>query len=251
MCAYHPTTKSWALLIGINFYVQEKCLSGCVRDVKSIASYLRASQKEVKITVLTATTPSITDSYYPAEDPAAWPTSKNIISFLRRVIDEACQGDSVYIHYSGHGTRISVPNEGEDSKSMKLAIVLYEPSAPYKSYFRGSQLSKAIQSLVRKDVLVTLVLDCCFSGSVQRGSHSQTTAIRAVQYSRVDDILQNYMYEARKDLDGGSYRDSRIVPKWMVDPDGYIVLTACGPHEKAEGWNSRVGSAQARLATSW
>jgi hypothetical protein len=237
MSEIRNTTRCWALLLGINHYVKDRCLLGCVGDVKSIVSYLEGLERGIDITALTATSPSVAGSCQPTEDPNSWPTSANLVSSLKNIIQESCQGDSVYIHYSGHGTQIRQPNKKRSAETPRLAFVLFEPDPPHRSYFRGVQLSKAIQKLVEKGVLVTLVLDCCFSGSIQRGSQRQTTLVRTTDYSVDDDLVHegdNQTPRGMEDTEDGVVRDSRIVPKWMVDPEGYVVLTACGPHETAE-----------------
>lgn len=229
------TTNSWALLIGVNHYLKDKPLRGCVRDVHSFQNYLDSLQRDVRVMTLTATSPVDKESFMPIEKAENWPTAQNVVSRLKEIILKACPGDTVFIHYSGHGTRITIPEEKGGRRLLKLALVLFEPTTPYRSYFRGAHMSKAIQKMVEKGVSVTLVLDCCFSGSVHRRHYgAEATTVRATEFSFKDDIVQHDDFESPEYLDLGVHRDAHVVPQWLVNPDGYAVVTACGPHEIAE-----------------
>ncbi|KAI0188043.1 hypothetical protein EV127DRAFT_138441 [Xylaria flabelliformis] len=85
--------------------------------------------------------------------------------------------------------------------------------------------------MVDKKLLVTLVLDCCFSGSVVRYDNST----RFVEYDST-------VAEAHRSVPGKSlgweanrpiHRDAIMLPRWLVDPDRYTILAACGPREIA------------------
>ena len=183
----------------------------------------------MNVAVLTASTPVNANDRQPSEEPSFWPTQDNVISHLKNIIKEARCGDYVYNHYSGHGTRIRCADEKEQGLKLKLALVLYEKNAPHRSYFRGSQLAKAMQKMGNKGLLVPLVLDCCFSGSTTRNGGSKNTWIRATEYEFEDNIPHEDAFATSLELEGGAYQNSRIAPKWLVDPEGYMVLSACGP----------------------
>ena len=104
----HSTTAYWAVVIGINFYPEQggACLKSCARDEMAVKLFLEAQEPTTDITILTVTNlmdPSLSGS---SEEPEAWPTFENIKSSLGRVFDKAKSGDVVYIHHSGHGTRL-------------------------------------------------------------------------------------------------------------------------------------------------
>ena len=48
-------TKNWAILIGINFYINDRPLKGCVRDVEAIEKYLRTGTRANNIDIVTLT----------------------------------------------------------------------------------------------------------------------------------------------------------------------------------------------------
>lgn len=85
--------------------------------------------------------------------------------------------------------------------------------------------------MVDKGLVVTLALDCCFSASVYR--HDDEAAIRFLPYD--DEIESDHPPEPREGLGSGnsSYRDASTLPNWLINPDRYAILAACGPHEVA------------------
>lgn len=237
----NSSAKHWAVLIGINFYVNDRCLRGSVRDVEMIIQYLEAGTTPVDVALLTATTPSESGVTRPVEKPSLWPTRINVVSTLMRVISQAKRGDFVYIHYSGHGTR-RPDSPVAHKKSGSLAFVLFEDNEHGCSYLRGIELATCLQKMVMKGFLVTLVLDCCYSGSVLRYSKLVGADIRATDYNPAVDAVSPHSPDMDSDTGSGAgfsdsdnpLRNSHIPQdQWLVDPDGYTILSACGPHEKA------------------
>ena len=224
-------SRNWAILIGINFYREKErqdCLKGCVRDVNNFKQYLtEPGSTPVHIEDFIASTPSDPCALCPPELPEKWLTFPNITSSFQRVIDDAEPEDCVYIHYSGHGTR-SIDHSGD------LALCLFDERLGTR-YLRAVELLDILGRMVRKGLFVTVVFDCCFSGSVLR--HSEVigdAATRTIPFEPMIDAA----YPPLVSSNPGSFvnrpfRDATIVPRWMVNPDGYTILAACGPHEKA------------------
>ncbi|RYP16784.1 hypothetical protein DL767_010131 [Monosporascus sp. MG133] len=229
----------WAVLIGINFYPQDKCLEGCVRDAESVKQYLEAGPKPVDIVILTATKPSDPRSTRPVEKPDFWPTRKNAVSSLNRILGTAKKGDFVYIHFSGHGTRRDHSGEHPNKKPGNLAFVLFEDNEHGSSYLNGPVLASCLRKMAGKGLIVTLVLDCCYSGSVLRGGDDCSADVRAVKYKPgVDAAFPQELHMDCSDS-GNTFRNSEIASdQWLVNPDGYTILSACGPHERA--WECKV-----------
>lgn len=225
-------TSHWAVVIGINYYRKGKCLKGSVRDAERIKQYLEAGAKHVDIAIFTAMTPSDPSYGRPMEKPELWPTRANVVSSLKRVLHTANPGDFVYVHYSGHGTRTPRPAQSGHSNTGELALVLFEDDEIGRSYLRGIHLAGLLQKMVAKGLLVTLVLDCCFSGSAVRNSDWYGFDIRSIDYSEVDVTDTQENDESLFNV-ASTLRDSRIEEGWLIKPNGYTILSACGPHEKA------------------
>lgn len=213
--------------------------------------YLEAGVDSVDITILTASAPDDLSSRLPSGNQDSWPTSLNMIKTLRRVIESAKKGDLVYIHYSGHGAR-----EKSSAKSAhqlgNLALVLFENNEHGISYFKGDILASCLKKMVEKGLLVTVILDCCFSGSVLRTGNVQGVGIRSVDYDSAIAAAtlpehQDCMYFSSRGVEY-PLRDSTLRDQWLVNPDGYTILSACGPHEFAHELELSTGERRGALS---
>ncbi|KAL7800907.1 hypothetical protein V8C43DRAFT_272845, partial [Trichoderma afarasin] len=104
--------------------------------------------------------------------------------------------------------------------------------------------------MVEKGLLVTVVLDCCFSGSVLRTRNVQGAGIRSVDYdpaiaAAVSSDHQDYSSSCGVDY---PLRDSTLRDQWLVNPDGYTILSACGPHEIARELKLSTGERRGALS---
>jgi hypothetical protein len=240
------TPIHFALLIGVNSD-SERPLKGCVRDVRAITKYVIESVAKVHIQLFTADS-STTESENtgPSERLA---TYSNVKFGLQTILSVAKAGSYVYIHYSGHGVRTEASSKHSNKTTGDLALnVLEDSSQNVTRPFLGLELARILKDMVDKGLVVTLVLDCCFSGSVLRGSSARYREYDSATYSAAFSSLQ----EAGKEFQDinasneGNYRDASMLPNWLVDPEGYTVITACGPHEFAFELKLQVGTSDQR-----
>ena len=225
----------WGILVGINFYVTDTCLEGCIQDVELAEHYFRTAPWPMDIVTFTATKPVDEASKRPQESADALPTYENVNAALKRVLEKSKQGDLVYIHYSGHGTRKTGTGK-YSSTAGNLALVLYDDLHGSR-YLYGSLLASALHKMVEKGLLVTIVFDCCFSGSAMRQSDA---SVRAAEYDpTIEAAYPLEEPEVHEDERDWSLRDGRHLPIWLVDPSGYTIFAACGPHEIAKELTSR------------
>lgn len=236
--------SSWALLIGVDTYIQGKersvtydNLSGCVRDVRTVEAYLRSIGVQ-NIKLLTASGLSKTGT--PIEDFEIWPVYGNIERELNRITENAIIGDLVYIHYSGHGVRrdsFESQQDGDGDKITGTALALADVMAG-GAYLTGYQLGVFVKKMVlEKQLRVTLVLDSCFSGRGHRNSkQDQGGAIRTAEGGGLDDSIplpSDIIVEERAlDLDHQitaslASRTATIKRSWLSNPVGCTILTAC------------------------
>ncbi|KAL9609813.1 MAG: hypothetical protein Q9167_005440 [Letrouitia subvulpina] len=224
---------TWAVLIGINFYVKDRHLQGAVQDVRDMGAYISANYERVNISILTASAPQDSKIKIPTEEPIAWPTFENIKAKLDFIEQAANQGDFLYIHFSGHGTQQpTISREYKEHDSSDVALVLFDPSRGAR-YLRGVDLARLLQKLARKGLKVTVVLDCCYSGSVTRRGKLVDLNVRGVEWDSA--------IAARPPLEQSAYpyerpttiRDASSEFKWLESARGYTIITACGPHEKS------------------
>ena len=227
-------TLRWALLAGIDFY-RTRPLQGAVRDVEEIQQYLQTHYEAVDMQTLTASPPADAEALHPLETPESWPTYENVISGLDRITSKAQRGDFVYVHFSGHGTQRTDPKASNTSNinTGHLALVLYDSKALGGfRYLHGWILAQKMKTMVDKGLLVTLVLDCCFSGSVVRHGRKSEARIRTVAYDPdADTAHPSNLPSANTNPD--TLRDAHLRPEWLINPDSYTILSACNPYENA------------------
>ena len=222
----------YAILIGINAY-KEKPLRGSVQDVQNIKAYLESAADLIDIRMLTAAGNNEPWSTSSDKDPKFWPTDNNIRSAFEEVIQSAKAGDSVYIHYSGHGTR-ERPNDRSYNKGtgdLALVVLSGEAQKPEK-YLWGRSLAYSLNAMVKKGLVVTLVLDCCFSASVYRSDpHVRFLPFDTGIGSIAQDEPEWRIHDCPIHI--STSREVSMLPNWLVNPEKYAILVACGPHEEA------------------
>ena len=230
MDSQETVVTHYAILIGINAYAQ-KPLKSCVGDVHNIKRYLEGVPYPVHTEIFTATGGTEPGSSSIVEDPSLWPTHQHVISALERVTSMAKAGDFIYIHFSGHGTRYEPSRDFSNESVGDLALVLLdEENIMPEKYLKGWKLAELVKNMVDKELAVTLVLDCCFSAAVYR---REDPDVRFLPYDPTIGSGLIPRHGRAPEIGGQTNRDVSMLPNWLINPDGYAILTACGPHEEA------------------
>lgn len=156
-----------ALLIGINYRNSYCPLSGCINDIKNVRTELRKRNYKSIITLI--------------ETRA---TKKNILQYLRYIKAKAQPGDTLYIHYSGHGSQIT-DKSGDEPDHKDETIV------PYDFERHGMLMDDTIYDnflkTVPKNVTVLMVMDCCNSGSVCDLKYSYNSEGKIINFPNYKD----------------------------------------------------------------
>lgn len=138
-----------ALLIGINYRGTESELSGCINDVQNMSIILQNNYNFTKIKMLT-------------DDTIDKPRKSSIIRNLEWLLGNNKKGDELYFHYSGHGSWMYDQNNDEDDCKDECLIPI-----DYNSH--GVILDDLLQEIIVKKlnrgVKLTVILDCCHSGT--------------------------------------------------------------------------------------
>jgi hypothetical protein len=140
-----------AVLIGINRYqVPGADLRGCVNDVKNLTNALTtyygfSAQDITSLTDLQA-------------------TKKAMQSAIQKLIASGKKGDTLLLHYSGHGA--NVPDDNGDEADHRDEI-LCPTDLDWNDPLRDDWLRKTLDKL-RSGVSLTVIMDCCHSGSNTR-----------------------------------------------------------------------------------
>lgn len=142
-----------AVMIGINYVGQQGELSGCHNDVKNMTAYLKDKHgfEDRNIKIL------MDDGYHQS------PTYSNIMNAYRNVVRESAKGDTVFLHYSGHGGRKEDLNGDEDDGFDETLIPVDFQSA---GQIVDDVLCDQLVKKMPQGVLATSLMDCCHSGTV-------------------------------------------------------------------------------------
>ena len=239
--AQSSTATHYALLIGICFTPKERRgewppLKGCVRDVREVEKRLPKSSSGTNVRAFTASMSDADDSC-PSEDKEHLATHHNIISSLESITAQAPTGSFVYIHFTGHATSVEPKSPFTNEHTGELALVVIASNDVTKiEYLHGSQLAYWLKKMVEKGFKVTLVLDCCASGSIVRSK--LTPSARYLPYDLEVDMAHPPTVEQKLSLEDEAmcpvFRGASMLSNWLVNPNGYTVLTACGSAEVAD-----------------
>ncbi|KAK7342918.1 hypothetical protein VNO80_25876 [Phaseolus coccineus] len=147
-----------AVLIGINYPGTKAELKGCINDVWQMHRCLvdRYGFSEDDITVMIDTDKSYRE-----------PTGKNIRSALTSLIRSAEAGDVLFVHYSGHGTRLPAETGEDDDTGYDECIVPSDMNLITDDDFRE------FVDGVPSDCKLTIISDSCHSGGLIDGAKEQ------------------------------------------------------------------------------
>jgi hypothetical protein len=232
-----------ALLIGIDDYFPDRLpdgtrypsLQGATGDVMRVGNLLleQAGLSPEKLRILISRRG---EGGQPTEPPPLRPTYQNMVAAFRRLAEEAKAGDRVYIHYSGHGARTPTEYPGIKGRMARdEALVPCDIGAPGSRYLRDLELATLVQLLVQRELLVTLVLDCCHAGGAMR---SRAVA-RGVPWADLDpapsavadpETMTRIWGPAR--MEEVAYRGLSL-QSWNALSKGYALFAACRPDETA------------------
>ncbi|KAL9298183.1 hypothetical protein ACSQ67_024079 [Phaseolus vulgaris] len=147
-----------AVLIGINYPGTKAELKGCINDVWRMHRCLvdRYGFSKDDITVMIDTDKSYKE-----------PTGKNIRSALTSLIRSAEAGDVLFVHYSGHGTRLPAETGEDDDTGYDECIVPSDMNLITDDDFR--EFVDGVPSGCK----LTIVSDSCHSGGLIDGAKEQ------------------------------------------------------------------------------
>lgn len=148
-----------SLFVGINYPGTKAELAGCVNDVTVMLKLLPdrlnfdVSNRRVLVDADLAR----------YRDRAGPPTKANIINGLKWLADGARPGDSLFWHYSGHGTSVK-DKSGDEKDGLDEALV----PADYEraGMITDDEVYEVFLKHLPAGVRVTAINDCCHSGTI-------------------------------------------------------------------------------------
>jgi metacaspase-1 len=149
------TGNKKSLFIGINYFNSKSELRGCINDVKNI--------KQFVVSNFNFPTDSDHMRTLVDDDPTNMPTRANILSSMKWLVQNAKSGDSLFLHYSGHGgSQKDTNSDEEDGMDETLIPVDYEKTG----IIVDNDLFDILVANLPKGVRLTCIMDCCHSGSI-------------------------------------------------------------------------------------
>lgn len=154
--------KTFAVLVGINYYGTESELRGCHNDVDLMFGYLRKCGVEDFLIL----------KDHPADfrhDLVDCPTKSNIIRAIKDTYARMNEGDTFIFHYSGHGT--SIRDQGKKDERDGRDECICPADYAKEGFLIDDDLNKLlVQPLLQAPQLqkckLRAVFDSCHSGSV-------------------------------------------------------------------------------------
>ena len=238
----------YALLVGINQYHPRSHvphLKGCVNDILGMQAYLegRLSTDDFHLQMQT-----LLD---------AQATRQNIIDGFRQHLSQAKSDDVVLVYYAGHGAQASAPEAfwPVSPSRMMETLVCYDSRIDRDHWdLADKELAQLISEIARSQPHITVVLDCCHSGSGTRTIVGTRRAEPDFRERPLESFLltveeANAIEKQTKDQQANTSGTRSLSPAGMQLPAGrHVVLAACQNIEEAKEY---LGSGQPRGAFSY
>lgn len=212
----------FALLVGINKYAQSYIpnLGGCVGDVEALDQLLRERFREADLQILSlvdeaATHRGIKDAF-----------SSHLIDNVRRARNQGGDAEPpcVLFYYSGHGSRAR-DDSGQSVDGHDETIVPHDSRTPGVFDIKDWELGMLLDELGAYTDNVTVILDCCHSGSGTRDLAPFGLTARQCQPD-----LRPQPTERPPAL--ASTRSASTNSRWSIG-ERYVLLAGCRAHEKS------------------
>uniref|UniRef100_A0A7S0YNU0 Peptidase C14 caspase domain-containing protein n=1 Tax=Hemiselmis tepida TaxID=464990 RepID=A0A7S0YNU0_9CRYP len=145
--------RTKALYIGINYVGQQGELRGCHNDVEMMKTYIEGKQgfdpSNAKVLM--------DDGRHES------PSHLNILQGFQWLVNGAQSGDSLFMHYSGHGGSMPDDNGDEsDGRDETMCPVDYASAGQ----IRDDVIYEQLVAMLPDGCQLTVVMDCCHSGSI-------------------------------------------------------------------------------------
>lgn len=214
--------NKWALLIGIDKYPQlsrRYQLHGCVNDAALMANILENNYgfPREQITVL--------------RDGEA--TRQDILAAMDTMFALVQENDIVVVHYSGHGSQMR-DRENDEPDGLDETIVPYDSGRGRRPNrdITDDEIYLRLLPLARITPYVTLIFDCCHSGTITRdafGTNSRWVepdmrALEDLPPSPIPAETAAALQETTRDLGPSN---------WLPIGQRYVLLAGCRDEESS------------------
>eukprot|EP01117_Protostelium_nocturnum_P005323 TRINITY_DN1938_c0_g1_i1.p1 TRINITY_DN1938_c0_g1~~TRINITY_DN1938_c0_g1_i1.p1 ORF type:complete len:462 (-),score=171.94 TRINITY_DN1938_c0_g1_i1:214-1599(-) len=149
------TGRRKALLVGINYKGSTAELRGCINDVRNVKAFLL----EKGFVDSPQTMVVLTDDQM---DRSRMPTRANMMAAMKWLVTGAASGDSLFFHFSGHGSQVRDTNGDEDDGFDETILPVDFQSA---GQIVDDEIHDTVVKAVPLGCRLTAVFDSCHSGT--------------------------------------------------------------------------------------
>lgn len=217
--------RVFALLVGIDRYDSSTRipeLSGCVNDVQALQFYLegrlRPTDDQLHLKVLT-------------NEQA---TRQAIIDGFLDHLGQAGKDDIALFFYAGHGSLENAPEEfwHIEPSRQNQTLVCYDSRCKDVWDLADKELSMLIAEVAKNDPHITIILDCCYSGSGTRGDLLSSKSAMLSRRAPMDQRPRPFdsFIHSLKDLQT-LYSERN---DWHLPKTRHVLLAACRDIEDAK-----------------
>jgi len=212
----HEGSGKWALLVGIDRYPKldsRRQLGGCSNDVQILKDALqrRFGFRDDRIQVL-------------LNEQA---TREAILGALEALVDRVGEDEIVVFHFSGHGSKRRDGPEKDEPDGFDETLVPYDSGRidDPNLDITDDEIYDWIQRLTKKTRYLTLIFDCCHSG----------TAVRGEKIRKLDDDQRSFDKLGAPSVELLNKGDGeKVGPSgWLPQSERYALFAACGSLESA------------------
>jgi pimeloyl-ACP methyl ester carboxylesterase len=219
------TKNIYALLVGIDKYPSPvPQLQGCVNDVMAVKEYLegRVTSDEFQLNLRILT------------DQEA--TRQAIVDSFQQHLCQATSNDVAFFYYSGHGSQELAPEDfwHLEPDHLDETLVCWDSRKEGGWDLADKELAYLISKVAQKNPHITIIMDCCHSGSGTRDP-LQETAVRRVPTDKRLRPLESFIFSPEE---VGSLSTSRSLEDnpsgWDLPKGRHIFLAGCRDNEEAK-----------------
>lgn len=141
-------------------------------------------------------------------------TRDNILKGMENLLKESNKNDIALIYYAGHGSQVknSMSAEKDNKDESMVPVDTWKEGV---SDIRDKELAKMFNRFIDKGVKLTIIYDCCHSGSIARGLYPSKSR-----------FIAESNYDAKD--------NSAPVPPETRKNSGYMIMSAAQDNEYAQ-----------------
>lgn len=217
----------YALLVGINEYPsKEHQLNGCINDLNGWDQYLEVRAKSTGYV------------FRPLVLKNEAATRQAVINGFTDHLSQATADDTVVFFFSGHGSEEPCTSLFEKtSDALNQTLVCWD-SRTTSWDLLDKELSNLIALVAKKNPQITIILDCCHSGSGSRDFGERRLLPRDLSPrdgKRIERDICFYLNAKGQPMTYSSkMKDTAVLPPFKVEKGRHILLAACQEKETAK-----------------